>query len=77
MIPQEQIDRLGFDAWANCRITDAVENTQYMMSGEGFVRYEHPNTLTVYIEWDDNGYTASLRAYTKQGWKEHNISIKR
>jgi hypothetical protein len=77
MIPQELINRLGFDAWASCRITDALENTKPLMFGDGNIRYEYSDSLTVAIEWNEHGYTAGLRAYTKDGWKERTFSSRR
>lgn len=76
MIDPAEINRLGFDAWANNKIVDAVENTAFCMQGEGFISYEYED-VNVRIDWTPHGYTAALRAYTHEGWKETGASFKR
>jgi hypothetical protein len=66
---KEAINRLGFDSWADNKIVNAIEDTPYLMHGEGNVTYEYED-VTVRLEWTPLGYTASLRAYTCDGWKE-------
>ena len=74
MIPDEQINRLGFEAWADNVITDALEST--FMEAIGHVYYEKPD-MCVNITLEENCVTAVLRAYTSEGWKEHSRTIKR
>lgn len=76
MIDPAEINRLGFDAWANNKIVDAVKNTAFCMQGEGFISYESPD-VNVRIDWTPHGYTAALRAYTHEGWKETGASFRR
>ena len=76
MIPPELINRLGFDAWADNEIVNAIENTPYAMKGEGFVSYEKPD-MTIRLDWNKDGYTAMLRAYTHEGWKETSKACRR
>lgn len=76
MIDPNEINRLGFDAWANNKIVDAVENTAFCMQGEGFVSYESKD-VNIRIDWTPHGYTAALRAYTHDGWKETGAAFKR
>jgi hypothetical protein len=76
MIPAELINRLGFDAWADNQIVNAIEDTPYLMQGEGYVRFEKQD-MTLLLEWTPLGYTASLRAYTHEGWKETSKAFRR
>ena len=72
----EHINRVGFDVWADDRIANAIEDTPYLMSGEGNVTYEYED-VTIRLEWTPDGYSASIRAYTPDGWKERSTSHKR
>jgi hypothetical protein len=70
------MNRLGFDAWADNKLMNAIEDTPYLMQGEGNVTYEY-NDVTIRLDWKPDGYVASIRAHTPEGWKERSTSHKR
>jgi hypothetical protein len=70
------MNRLGFDAWADNKLMDAIENTPFIMQGEGNITYEHED-VTIRLDWKPDGYVASIRAHTSEGWKERSTSHKR
>jgi hypothetical protein len=76
MSSSEHIQRLGFDAWADSKLVNAIEDTPYIMQGEGNVTYEYED-VTIRLDWKPDGYTASIRAHTPEGWKERSTSHRR
>lgn len=75
MIPKEQIDRLGFDAWADNVFQNALEDYLVMQGGNGSISVES-NDMNMNMKWDDLEIEFNLRAHTHEGWKEYNRTIK-
>ncbi len=75
---QPQIDRLGFDAWAENLFVNAIENFVIPSGrlGSGNTLIEH-NDYTVRVEWDSARIGCSIMCHTKDGWKSHEKEIKR
>lgn len=74
MVSKEQIQRLGFDAWAMNVAADAIET--YVFPGTGNARMESKD-CSYCIVWDDEQIEFSLRAYTDEGWKEYQTTLRR
>lgn len=73
-----QIERLGFDAWADNQFVNAIENI-VIPSGEmgsGNTLIEHDD-YTLRIEWDSSRVHCSLMCHTKDGWQSYEKEIKR
>lgn len=64
----DQMQRLGFEAWADNLIMNLIENLDKTIERDGVcVRYEKYGSETNYI----------VHAYVpNQGWKTHNRTIK-
>ena len=74
MVSKEQIQRLGFDAWAKNVAADAIE--AYVFPGCGNASMESKD-FSYNIRWDDDNIAFSLRVYTSEGWKEYSTELKR
>jgi hypothetical protein len=74
MVSKEDIERLGFDAWADNQFVNLIEN--FVMPGHGNVRIEDMD-FTAKLKWDDAMIHCVLRAYTHEGWKTYEKEIKR
>lgn len=76
MSPQdEQIARLGFEAWADNVIVNFIEDNKDMMKlGDGNLSMENDARL-VRAEWKGNEVNILVRAYTKNGWQTHERSV--
>ena len=74
MVSKEDINRLGFDAWADNEFVNLIEN--FVMPGHGKVRIEEMD-YTVKLKWDDAMIHCVLRAYTADGWQTYEKQIKR
>ena len=73
--PNDQIQRLGFEAWADNLIVNAVED----MSGEPRLdlTYEGNDVMLVVRKHGDGHMLASVRAYVEgKGWHYHDRVIK-
>lgn len=76
---KEQVNRLGFEAWADNLIVDAIENMEALeakeISADG---YRHENeSVEVNVRKDGDSMLATVRAYIPgQGWKVHVRTIK-
>lgn len=70
----EQIQRLGFEAWADNLIVNAIED----MAGSGRPDLDvDEGDVVLVIRSDGKEATATVRAYVAgQGWKYHDRTIK-
>lgn len=74
MKPDEHMtDRLGFEAWADNLIVNAIEN----LAGEPKVELDmEEGDVTLLIRTDGKTATATVRAYVKgKGWHYHDRVI--
>ena len=75
MDSKDQIKRLGFDAWADNQFVNAIED--FVMPGHGNISVTSVNEdLSILIWWDDANINCTIRAYTDEGWKVYDKSIK-
>lgn len=74
MVSKEDINRLGFDAWADNQFVNLIED--FVMPGHGNVNIEGMD-CTVALKWDDAMIHCVLRAYTADGWQTYEKQIKR
>lgn len=74
MVSEEDINRLGFDAWADNQFINLIED--FVMPGHGNVNIEGMD-CTVKLKWDDAMIHCVLRAYTADGWQTYEKQIKR
>ena len=74
MVSKEDIQRLGFDAWADNEFVNLVEN--FVMPGHGKIDIEGMDCF-VRLKWDDAMIYCFIRAYTFEGWKEYEKELKR
>lgn len=70
---QPMIERLGFDAWADNLFVNTIED--FHVEGKGEISIEN-DSVTINMEWDFESINCVIRAYTKEGWKTYNKSIK-
>jgi hypothetical protein len=69
----DQIARLGFEAWADNQFTNSIEN--YVFPGDGNVTIEGKD-YTQRVWWTPEFIHFFIRCYTKDGWKEASRTIK-
>lgn len=70
----DAINRLGFDAWADNKMMNAIEDHVYQ--GVGYVQRE-ADDYNLHIKWDDKHITCVIRAHTDAGWQTYEKQIKR
>lgn len=70
----DEINRLGFDAWCDNKFVDAIENFSIIASGEVVTESDD---VTIKLTFDDSGITCVIRAYTPEGWKTYEKTSKR
>lgn len=70
---QEQINRLGFEAFADNLFMNMIED-QYV-EGNGAVTVEN-DKFTLVMTWDHDDIHFTLRCHTDEGWKETSKSVK-
>lgn len=76
MSPQdEQIARLGFEAWADNIIVNFIEDHKpIMVLGDGHMTLEN-EARTLFAEWKDKKATIVVRAYAGKAWQTHEQTI--
>lgn len=75
----EQIQRLGFEAWADNLIVNALENMEALEAREiSCDGYRNENESVAVNARKEGGFIhATVRAYVEgQGWKVHERTIK-
>ena len=73
MDSKDQINRLGFEAWADNQFVNAIED--FVMPGHGNVSVTSDD-ITILIWWDDKTINCTIRAYTDTGWQTYDKTIK-
>lgn len=75
---QSQIDRLGFDAWADNQFVNALETFVIPSGrlGSGNTLIEHYD-YTIRLEWDSGSANCSIMCHTKDGWQSYEKEYKR
>jgi len=74
MIDQDQVKRLGFDAWADNIIANVIED---LNGAKPFDQDIENEDLTVLVRVIDRELTATVRAYIPgSGWHYHDRVIK-
>jgi len=69
-----QYNRLGFDAWGDNKMVNAIEDAHG--TDNGSVVVEHDD-CTVKIDWNPESITCVIRAYTESGWQTYERQCKR
>jgi hypothetical protein len=72
---EEEINRLGFDAWADNKFVNAIENYETFI-GTGEVKFEDEEVCAKFF-FSENAISCVIRAYTHEGWKTYEKEIKR
>ncbi len=71
---KDNINRLGFEAWADNIIVNAIEN---MRSDSAPTLDMDEGDVTVVVRMSEGVATATVRAYIKgEGWHYHDRTIK-
>lgn len=78
MVSKDDINRLGFDAWADNKFADLMENYVDVSGtgGSGEISVTHKD-YDIRIEWTAEEVNCTIRAYTSEGWKTYSKGIKR
>lgn len=72
----EDINRLGFTAWAHDRIANFLEDHGPILAlGEGNVSIEGKN-FSIVATYDATSVNITLRGYTGEGWETCDVVIK-
>lgn len=73
----EEINRLGFEAWADNKIVNFIEDHGEIIAipGEGQISVESKNH-TINAVWKGEHISIVVRAYV-DGWKQHEWSVRR
>lgn len=71
---QDQINRLGFDAWADNEFVNAIENFAPVATGD--IRAES-DEMTMKLSFSTTHIHCVIRAYTQDGWQTYEREIKR
>ena len=71
----EQINRLGFGAWADNLIADLIENNGSFATVET-ISIEKPDGTTIRATKDKGILHFIVRGYTGQGWEIHERTLK-
>ena len=71
---REQIDRLGFEAWADNVIVDTIESLPADCTGFS----SHNDDMSVQVTLVGKDVVGRVRAYVRgYGWKHHERTIRR
>jgi len=73
MVSKSDINRLGFDAWADNQFVNAIEN--FVMPGHGNISITSDD-CNLLIWWCDDTINCTIRVYTEDGWQTYDKSIK-
>ena len=71
---ESQINRLGFDAWADNKFVNAIED--YRLVATGDVKLESDD-VTMKFFFSEDTISCVIRAYTESGWKTYEKEFKR
>lgn len=68
------INRLGFDAWADNKFVNAIEDYNLVATGEVKMENEY---MTMKLSFTEQTISCVIRAYTEDGWKTYEKEFKR
>lgn len=68
------INRLGFDAWADNKFVNAIED--YRLVATGVVKMEN-EYITMNLSFSEETISCVIRAYTESGWQTYEKEFKR
>ena len=73
----EQIQRLGFGAWADNEIVNFLEDwTDTIRIGDGNMTIERNDDCNIYCHFENQQVMIRIRAYVQdQGWQTHERNI--
>jgi hypothetical protein len=72
---KDQINRLGFDAWADNEFVNAIENFPQIATGDMTIENEG---MTMKLVFTETHVSCVIRAYTQDGgWQTYEREIKR
>jgi len=78
---QDQIQRLGFGAWADNEIANFLEDwTDTIRIGDGNMTIERNDDCNIYCQFENQQVTIRVRAYVEEhGWQtcERSINIEK
>lgn len=78
MVSKDDINRLGFDAWADNKFVDLIEN--YVdasgSGGTGEISITHKD-YDIRIDWTQEEVNCTIRAYTSDGWQTYSKTTRR
>lgn len=74
MVSNNDINRLGFDAWADNQFVNAIENFPCVATGDVNVESDD---LTMKFTFTEQSISCVIRAYTESGWQTYEKEIKR
>lgn len=73
----DQINRLGFNTWADNLIADFLENNKgIMVLGEGNMTVEKTDGTTIRAVYKDKSATIVVRGHSHGGWQIHERTLK-
>lgn len=73
----EQINRLGFGAWADNIIADFIENHPEMAEGNyGSITTERKDGTAIRAVYGNGTVHFIVRGYTGNGWETHERTLK-
>lgn len=68
------INRLGFDAWADNKFVNAIEDYSLVATGEVKMENEY---VTMKLSFTEQTISCVIRAYTESGWQTYEKEFKR
>jgi hypothetical protein len=71
---RDEIQRLGFDAWADNKMVNIIENAAKGTVGNLSIESEDYYVLSW---WNEKTINCCIRAYTGKGWEVYEKEIKR
>lgn len=74
MVSKDDINRLGFDAWADNEFVNAIENFSSVATGD--VKIENED-VSMKFTFTEQTIHCVIRAYTADGWQTYEREIKR
>lgn len=74
MVFKNEINRLGFDAWADNEFVNAIENFHTIATGEMKVESDD---VVMKFTFTEHSIHCVIRAYTESGWQNYEKEIKR
>lgn len=73
-VMEEEINRLGFNAWADNKFVNIIEDI--VRGSNGNISIENQD-YHILAWWDEKVVNCCIRAYTGKGWEIYEMEIKR